>query len=360
MPATAATPTGGSRPSPRGRARAARRRGVTRSPSPIEARAAAGDLGQAELRQGPAADDLDRQAVRGRAVDRHGDRGARARACARSSGPPARSGRPSGRSRRAGSARRRAARARRPCPRPATRATRSATSAIVGCGRSDAPSGGVGAQHPDDLAQVLERLVGARPDDARGARDLRGRRVGADLERPGVQAEQRDAVREHVVHLARDPRALLRARLRDAQVALGLGLARALAQGEHELALGADEHPPADDRRLDARRERDVDPERDLVGVDREVGGQQRDREDDDRDRDHRAAVHGHGEQRDDRRAARGRRDAAEHDDQERDAERPAAPQPDRERTRRRRPRRSAPPRRATGSAPFSSSAPAT
>jgi ABC-2 type transport system ATP-binding protein len=115
--------------------------------------------------------------------------------------------------------------------------------------------GRVGAQDPDDLAQVLERLVGERTHDARRACDLRWRRVGANLERARVQAQQRDPVRQHVVHLARDARALLR----HAQVALGLGLAGALAQREQELALGADEHPPRHDRRLDARRERDVD-----------------------------------------------------------------------------------------------------
>jgi hypothetical protein len=122
-----------------------------------------------------------------------------------------------------------------------------------------------------------------------------------------VQAQQRDAVRQHVVHLARDPGALLRPRLAHAQVALGFGLARALAQREHELALRADEHPPPDDRRLDAGRERDVDPERDLVRIEREVGGQQRDRKRGERDRDHRPAVHGDREQRDERRAARRR-----------------------------------------------------
>ena len=68
---------------------------------------------------------------------------------------------------------------------------------------------GAVAQHADDLAQVLERLVRARADHARRARDLVRRSRGAELQRARVHAQQRDPVREHVVHLARDPRALL-------------------------------------------------------------------------------------------------------------------------------------------------------
>ena len=208
--------------------------------------------------------------------------------------------------------------------------------------------GGLGAQHVDDLAQVLERLVGARPHDRRRGRDLLRRPAGVDLERAGVQAQQRQAVGEHVVHLARDPRALARAGLAHAQVALGLGLARALAQREHELALGADEHPPADDRRLDAGRQADVDPERDVVGIQREVQRQQRDGEHARRDRHLRAAVHGEAEQPDQRGAARGGRDAAEQHGQQRDADRPAPPQPDAPGRRARPRRRSAPSRWTT------------
>ena len=62
------------------------------------------------------------------------------------------------------------------------------------------------------------------------ARDLLRRRVGPELQRAGVQAEQRDPVREHVVHLARDPGALRAARLLDPQLLLGLGALGALAQ----------------------------------------------------------------------------------------------------------------------------------
>ena len=65
------------------------------------------------------------------------------------------------------------------------------------------------AQHADHLAQVLERLVGARADHAGRARDLLRRRVGAELQRARVHAQQRDPVGEHVVHLARDARALV-------------------------------------------------------------------------------------------------------------------------------------------------------
>jgi len=61
-----------------------------------------------------------------------------------------------------------------------------------------------------------------------------------------VQAEQRDPVREHVVHLARDPGALGVADLLGAQLLLRLNAARALALG---LAAAAAEHAPGDDHR---------------------------------------------------------------------------------------------------------------
>ena len=82
---------------------------------------------------------------------------------------------------------------------------------------------------------------------AGGLGDLLGRRVGMELERPGVQAQQRDAVGQDVVHLAGDAQPLGLARLLDAQALLGLQAVGALAQREDELALDADEEPPADD-----------------------------------------------------------------------------------------------------------------
>ena len=78
------------------------------------------------------------------------------------------------------------------------------------------------AQHADDVAQLLERGVRAGADDARRLGDLLGGGVGVELERAGVQAQQRDAVGQDVVHLARDPQALGLAGLLDAQALLGL------------------------------------------------------------------------------------------------------------------------------------------
>ena len=70
----------------------------------------------------------------------------------------------------------------------------------------------------------------AGADHRGGARDLLGRGVRAELQRAGVQAQQRDPVGQHVVHLARDARALGVADLLDAQLLLGLGVAHALAR----------------------------------------------------------------------------------------------------------------------------------
>ena len=139
--------------------------------------------------------------------------------------------------------------------------------ASVGCGRSGAAvDGRLLAQHPDHLAQVLQRLVRAGAHDAGGARDLLGRRVGAELERARVHAQQRDAVGEHVVHLARDPRALVLACLLDAQLLLGLRAVGPLAQRRHELAPRTHEHAPRDRGDRDEQDEHDRDPQR-VVGV---------------------------------------------------------------------------------------------
>jgi hypothetical protein len=91
-----------------------------------------------------------------------------------------------------------------------------------------------------------------------------------ELEGAGVQGQQRDAVGEDVVHLARDAQALGLARLLDAQALLGLECRSALVQREHELALDADEQAPAHD---DAR---DEHPEHDLEAVGLVPGVEQR------------------------------------------------------------------------------------
>ena len=86
----------------------------------------------------------------------------------------------------------------------------------------------------------------AGADHRGGPGDLFRRRVGAELERAGVQAQQRDPMREDVVHLPRDPRALRVPDLLDAQLLLGLGVARALPA---RLAAPLAEHAPGDDHR---------------------------------------------------------------------------------------------------------------
>ena len=176
-------------------------------------RAGARDRRPAELRERRAADDLDGDAAARRAGDRRLDGGAR-RVLARVRQPllhdPVDG--PAGR-RRQRSRRRRAARTRPRCPRRATRRRARRRRAASAAGAGPRARGLGGAQHVDDLAQVLERLVGARAHDAGGARDLLRRRVGVDLQRARVQAQQREAVGQHVVHLAGDAGALLRARL---------------------------------------------------------------------------------------------------------------------------------------------------
>ena len=64
------------------------------------------------------------------------------------------------------------------------------------------------AQHAEHAPQVGERLVGLLPDHRGADPHLVGGEVVAEGERPGVQRDLRDPVREHVVHLAGDPRPL--------------------------------------------------------------------------------------------------------------------------------------------------------
>ena len=78
------------------------------------------------------------------------------------------------------------------------------------------------AKQADHLAELGERGLRARPDHAGGIGDLIGRGVGVELERAGVHAEEREPVREHVMHLARDPRPFAGTRLLDPLLLLGL------------------------------------------------------------------------------------------------------------------------------------------
>ena len=198
----------------------------------------------ARRRRRPAADDLDdqpRPAPRAGTVDRRPRRPARA--CARSSAPPGRSGRRCARrGGHVGAARRSGA---RPASRP-----RATPRSAPGGRRASAAARSVPSS-PSRSTPITSRsscsaACAALADHAGGLGDLLRRRVGAELERAGVQAQQRHAVGEHVVHLARDPAALGLARLLDPQPLLGLEPRRPLAQREHELAPGAREQPPAD------------------------------------------------------------------------------------------------------------------
>ena len=96
------------------------------------------------------------------------------------------------------------------------------------------------AQDADHAAQLLERRLRALADDAGRLGDLLGRGVGVELERAGVDGEQREAVGEHVVHLAGDPPPLGRTGLLRGAIALR-------AQRSHELSPRAYEEAPAED-----------------------------------------------------------------------------------------------------------------
>ena len=110
-----------------------------------------------------------------------------------------------------------------------------ARSAIVGCGgcTSVAPASARSTPITSRSSSCAARALIA--DHAGRPGDLLGRGVGVELERAGVDAEQRDPMREHVVHLPRDPRALGELGFAHAQLLLVLGAARPLLQRQQQL-----------------------------------------------------------------------------------------------------------------------------
>ena len=167
----------------------------------------------------------------------------------------------------------------------------------------------------------------AGADHCGRARDLLGQRVRAELQRAGMQAQQRDPVGQHVVHLARDARALGVADLLEAQLLLGLGMAHALAP---RLAAPADEHAPRDDggvgQRLDdeerQRRQRVV------VGLHGTVDRKHRELQSGDEERQLPPAVGGDREQDDQAGKARRGREGHDRHRGQTEAEWPTPPPP--------------------------------
>ena len=118
------------------------------------------------------------------------------------------------------------------------------------------------------------------------SRDLLGRRVGAELERARVHAQQRDPVREHVVHLARDPRPLgARAPARRAAAARPRRARRARAASARAGAARARTSPSATATPMIAGRASDVEHGRVAVGMQLVVDGRRAAERDRDRDR---------------------------------------------------------------------------
>ena len=105
--------------------------------------------------------------------------------------------------------------------------------------------------------------MGVLPDHLGGAGDLLGGGVGAELERAGVDAQQRQAVAEDVVHLPGDLVAGALLGLLGPQLGLGLGPVGPVAQGQHQLAAEADEQAPADGGALDDQADHEQEPGRD-------------------------------------------------------------------------------------------------
>ena len=184
---------------------------------------------------------------------------------------------------------------------------------------------GPAPQHADHGAEVFKRLVRAGADHGSGARDLFWRRVRPELEHAGVQAEQRDPVREHVVHLTRDPGALGVPDLLDAQLLLRLGTACALAL---RLAAAAAEHAPGDDHRRAERAGEVIHRRRGALGLDRTRHRQQHDLYPGDQARQLPAPIGGDGIERNASGRPCRRRDHHDRHHSKRDSQWPAPPPP--------------------------------
>ena len=104
------------------------------------------------------------------------------------------------------------------------------------------------AQHPNHVAQLLQRLVGRQPQQGGTLAHLGWRQVACDLERTGMQRHQGDAVGQHVVHLPRDAGSLSQTGPFGADELIGFGPSGTVAQGGEKLTPGANEHAPCDCR----------------------------------------------------------------------------------------------------------------
>lgn len=172
--------------------------------------------------------------------------------------------------------------------------------------------------------------MGALPDDARRADDLGAGRVGPELQRARVHAQQGQAVCQDVVHLPRDGLAGEPLRLLGPQRRLPLGAPGAVPETEHELPLGAHEHAPADDRGGEDEDEEDR-PGIGDVGVGAQPEEERGQQEGGAADPGHvpEGPVHGEGEEGDEAGAARGVGHEADRDHRHGEADGPAAAQPD-------------------------------
>jgi hypothetical protein len=108
---------------------------------------------------------------------------------------------------------------------------------VIPAARLGRPGGIIGflAEHANDLAQFAERGGGRRPDHRGGLGYLPGWGVRPELQRPGVHAEQRQPVCEHVMHFPGDALPFGVARPLGAVLPVGLQPLGPLAQGDDQL-----------------------------------------------------------------------------------------------------------------------------
>jgi hypothetical protein len=168
--------------------------------------------------------------------------------------------------------------------------------------------------------------VGVLADHLGRPGDLLGRGVGPELQRSGVDAQQRQPVAKDVVHLPGDLVAGPLLGLLGPELGLGLGPLGPVAQRQHQLAPVADEQAPADGGALDDQADQEHEPGREPgLWPDRRVDERCQHAQPEDRRRGPRGPVDRDREHPHDQGPGYELREARDGDQHQRQADRPAA-----------------------------------
>jgi hypothetical protein len=113
-------------------------------------------------------------------------------------------------------------------------------------------------QDAEDRTQLLQRFAGRDPDQRRTLPHLSRSLAGVQLQRTGVQCDERHLVRQHIVHLPGDPVALGGPRLVVTQLPFDLGALGLVAKRRDQRMAGGHIDADGDDQSREQRRRSNV------------------------------------------------------------------------------------------------------